>query len=336
MQAELIVILGMGGTIAGRSIDASDNIAYTAAQVTIESLVASIPGLGAAGQVLAEQVEQIDSKDMTFAAWRKLAQRVDYFLARDEVQGVVITHGTDTLEETAFFLDLVCRPVKPLVLTCAMRPATALLTDGPQNLRDAVCTARWPGASGVVVVCAGKIHAARDVQKLHPYRLDAFDSGDAGVIGFIEEGNIRLTKNWPLNEQERAQVAIKNIASTLAAELLPDSLQWPQVEIVMNYAGASGRVVDALVASGVRGLVVAGTGNGSLHADLEQSLLSAKAAGVQVVRASRCTYGRVLSKPGDRLPDSAGLTPVKARIALMLDLMQQDQEKTGSGHVPGA
>ena len=333
MQAGSIVVLGTGGTIAGRSIDALDNIGYTAAQLGIESLTASVPGLGEAKLLLTEQVSQIDSKDMGFAVWRLLAQRVTHFLARDEVKGLVITHGTDTLEETAFFVSLVCRPVKPVVLTCAMRPASSLQADGPQNLRDAVCVARWPGAGGVVVVCAGRIHAARDVQKVHPYRLDAFDSGDAGVIGHVEEGRLRLMREWPFDKQGRAQAAPESIAAESLAQSLPDPAHWPRVEIVMNYAGADGRLVEALVAQGVRGLVVAGTGNGSLHVDLEQALLSPQAAGVRVVRASRCVAGQVLAKAGDQLPDSAGLTPVKARIALLLELMQKDRDGDQSADV---
>jgi L-asparaginase len=332
MPADMLVVLGTGGTIAGRSRDPLDNIGYRAAQVGVDGLAASVPALSAGGRVLTEQVAQIDSKDMGFGIWRMLAQRVAHFLARGDVQGIVVTHGTDTLEETAFFLEQVCRPVKPVVLTCAMRPATALLADGPQNLLDAACTARWPGATGVVVVCAGKIHAARDVQKVHPYRLDAFGSGDAGVLGYVEEGSLRLTRDWPFTQQGRAQAAPETIATGWNGGNLPDETQWPGVEVVMNYAAANGRVVRALVAQGVRGLVVAGTGNGSLHVDLEGALLEAQHAGVRVVRASRCAQGPVLAKPDDFLEDSQGLTPVKARIALMLDLIRQDVAYLGGNH----
>ena len=324
MQADVLVIIGTGGTIAGRSLDPLDNIGYAAAQLGVEGLAASIPGLSAGGRLLTEQVAQIDSKDMSFAVWRVLAQRIAHLLARDDVLGVVVTHGTDTLEETAFFLDQVCRPVKPVVLTCAMRPATALQADGPQNLFDATCVARWPDAGGVVVVCGGRVHAARDVQKIHPYRLDAFDSGDAGVLGYVEESRIRLTRKLPISERGRAQVAPELISISVTPDRLPDEARWPQVEIVSNYAGADGRVVSAILAQGVRGLIVAGTGNGSLHTDLERALLAAQDAGVRVIRASRCAYGRVLVKPGDPLADSGGLSPVKARIALMLKLIEQD------------
>ncbi|HAL38844.1 MAG TPA: asparaginase [Polaromonas sp.] len=315
MKHQNIVILGTGGTIAGRAASASDNIGYTAAQVGIDQLLAVIPALADAGPVITEQVAQIDSKDMSFAVWAQLAGRVNHFLARPDVQGIVITHGTDTLEETAYFLQAVCKPAKPVVLTCAMRPATALVPDGPQNLLDAMAVARHAGAKGVVAVCAGTIHSALDVQKVHTYKLDAFSSGDAGPIGYVEEGFVRLLRNWPLAQEGRYPIAMKNIAT------LADIADWPRVEIVMNHAGASGAVVEALLTQGVQGLVVAATGNGTLHHALEAALLKAQAAGVKVVRATRCLNGRVLPKPDDTLPDSKGLSPVKARVDLMLRLL---------------
>jgi L-asparaginase len=315
MKPQHLVILGTGGTIAGRAANASDNLGYTAGEVGISDLLAAIPALPDAGPVIAEQVVQIDSKDMSFAVWAALAGRVMHFLSQPDVQGIVITHGTDTLEETAYFLQLVCNPAKPVVLTCAMRPTTALAPDGPQNLLDAMSVARHAGAQGVVVVCAGTLHNALDVQKVHTYQLDAFSSGDAGPLGYVEEGVVRLLRNWPLAQVEQTLSAIENIAE------LAGLAEWPRVEIVMNYAGASGAVVDALLAQGVQGLVVAGTGNGTLHYALEAALLKARAAGVLVLRSTRCLNGRVLPKPGDSIPDSEGLTPVKARVALMLRLL---------------
>ena len=319
---QCVVILGTGGTIAGLSASASDNIGYAAAQVGVDQLVAAIPSLTDAGPVLTEQVAQIDSKDMSFGVWAQLAARVGHYLAREDVGAIVITHGTDTIEETAFFLQAVCESTKPVVLTCAMRPASALVPDGPQNVINALAVARHPGASGVTVVCAGTIHSALDVQKVHTYQLDAFSSGDGGPIGFIEEGKLHLIRNWPLAQVIRAQEAMKTIATVAG---LAD---WPRVEIVMNYAGASGLLVDALVSQGVQGLVVAGTGNGTLHHNLEAALLRAQAGGVRVVRATRCVNGRVLPKPGDLLPDSHGLSPVKARVALVLELL------TAAGSAP--
>jgi L-asparaginase len=306
VTASRIVVLGTGGTIAGTSAVAGDNIGYTAAQVGVAQLLAAVPGL-AGRDLVSEQVAQLDSKDMDEATWRQLAARCAFWLAQDEVQAIVITHGTDTLEETAWFLQCVVAPSKPIVLTCAMRPSTSLAPDGPQNLLDAVTVAQAAGARGVVAVCAGRIHGAQDVQKVHPYRLDAFDSGDAGVIGYVEEGHVRQLRPWPL------------APGVSALDVLERA--WPRVEIVLSHAGASGATVDALVASGVSGLVVAATGNGTIHRSLEAALLRAQVAGVRVVRSTRCPSGRVLAQAEPAFVDSAGLSPVKARIAMMLGLL---------------
>lgn len=310
-----VVILGTGGTIAGQAENAGDNIGYVAAQVGIAQLLSAIPGIADGGPLISEQVAQLDSKDMSFAVWAQLATRVNHFLAQRDIQGIVITHGTDTLEETAYFLQAVCCPGKPVVLTCAMRPASALAPDGPQNLLDALSVARHAGASGVVAVCAGVIHSALDVQKIHPYQLNAFDSGDAGPVGYVEEGRLRFMRNWPVTPCLSAQAAINSVAKLANPE------SCPRVEIVMNYAGVSGAVVQALLAQGVQGLVVAATGNGTIHHALEAALLNAQAAGVKVVRSTRCPKGQVLSLPGDAIADSKGLSPVKARIAMMLELL---------------
>jgi len=317
-------VLGTGGTIAGTAASASDNIGYTAAQLGVGALLDAVPGLAnvlRGHQLCSEQVAQVDSKDMSFAIWRALAQRVAHHLAQSEVSGIVVTHGTDTLEETAYFLQTVLPPAliqaKPVVLTCAMRPASALNPDGPQNLMDATAVALTPGAHGVMAVCAGTVHGALEVQKTHTYKLDAFTSGDAGPLAYVEEGQIRLTRNWPLALIDKGIVDIQNIA---------EAADWPRVEIVMNYAGGSAAVVDALLqpcqgAAPLRGLVMAGTGNGTLHHDLEAALRRAQQAGVKVVRSTRCANGRVLATGHSEFADSEGLSPVKARIALMLALM---------------
>ena len=317
-KAIKIVVLGTGGTIAGAAATASDHTGYTAAQIGIGQLLASVPGLAnPALTIQAEQIAQIDSKDMDFAVWIRLAARLSQLLLEPDVLGIVITHGTDTLEETAYFLHDLLHPVKPVVLTCAMRPATALAPDGPQNILDALAVAAEPGAAGVMAVCAGVIHAALHVQKVHTQRLDAFSSGDQGPVGYVEDNRIRLATHWPLEESGRAQTAIKSIAN------LPDPLAWPRVEIVLSCAGASAALVEALLGHGVQGIVVAATGNGTIHHALEAALLKAQAAGVSIVRATRCIDGRVLPKVGDAFADSQGLSPVKARIALMLSLIRR-------------
>lgn len=319
-----VVVLGTGGTIAGKAASATDNLGYSAAQVGVADLLTGVPGLAEVlhgDALVSEQVAQIDSKDMSFAIWTQLALRVQHHLAQDEVSSVVITHGTDTLEETAFFLHAVLPAAlqlhKPVVLTCAMRPASSHNPDGPQNLLDAVALARTGGACGVMVVCAGVVHSALAVQKVHVYRLDAFSSGDTGPLGYVEEGRLRLVKNWPLTLSHQAAISPEKIAAITA---------WPRVEIVMNYAGGSAAVVDALLQSSpstpaLQGLIVAGTGNGTLHVELFKALQRAERASVRVIRTSRCGEGRVLPVAGSAFPESNGLSPVKARVALMLDLM---------------
>jgi L-asparaginase len=320
---ESVVVLGTGGTIAGAASCGLDNLGYTAAQLGVAELLAGVRGLSSmlmGRQLKVEQLAQVDSKDMDFSVWQLLVDRVAFHLAQDDVKGVVVTHGTDTLEETAFFLHAVLPAAllvrKPVVLTCAMRPATSVAPDGPQNLLDAVAVANTDGAGGVMVVCAGVLHGALEVQKVHPYRLNAFDSGDAGSLGYVEEGRVRQVRNWPVGHVKIDTDAIKKIANV---EKLP------RVEIVMSHAGAGGALVDALMAPGiaepVQGLVVACTGNGTVHYELEAALLKAQATGVSVVRSTRCAYGQVLPVPGQLLPDSHGLSPVKARVALMLALL---------------
>lgn len=305
--AELIVILGTGGTIAGTAKTASDGVGYTAAQLRVEDLLAAVPAL-AQRPLEAHQVAQLDSKDMDAATWQALAKAVQAHLARPEVRGVVVTHGTDTLEETAYLLHRLLAPVKPVVLTAAMRPATALAPDGPQNLFDAVQVAAAPGASGVVVAFAGRVHDAMQVRKTHSYRVDAFESADGALVARVEEGVVRLVGRWPTGEA----LGLARIAAPVA--------NWPRIDIVMNHAGADGRIVRALLAAGVDGIVAAGTGNGTLSVALDAALREAAARGVHVLRSTRCDAGPVMDLPG-LLPGAGALSPVKARIELMLALL---------------
>jgi L-asparaginase len=305
--AGTVAVLATGGTIAGTAARETDNVGYAAAQLGVQDLIEAVPALRDV-PLVAEQVAQLDSKDMDFAVWARLAARVAHHLARPEIGGVVVTHGTDTLEETAYFLQRLLAPAKPVVLAAAMRPATALLRDGPQNLLDAVRLAREPGARGVMAVLAGTVHSALDVRKVHSYRLDAFGSGDAGPLAHIEEGCLRRLRDWP--------AGVPLGLDTLSAP------PWPWVEIVSSHAGARAEGVRTLVAAGVKGLVVAGTGNGSVHQVLEEALVQAQTAGVTVWRSTRCLAGPVQHKPADRLPSAGLLTPVQARVELMLQLMR--------------
>lgn len=306
MASGKVVILGTGGTIAGTAASATDAVGYTAAQLGVAQLVAAVPALGGV-DLECEQVAQLDSKDMDVATWQRLAQRAAWHLARPEVAGVVVTHGTDTLEETAYLLHRVLAPAKPLVLTAAMRPATSLQADGPQNLLDAMAVARDAGSQGVLAVMAGRVWAGAELRKVHTLRLDAFDAGDAGALAAVEEGRLRWWRATPRGEA----LGLERISR--------DAAQWPRVELVFNHAGAGGALVDALVAQRVAGLVAAGTGNGTLHRDLEAALRRAQAAGVRVLRCTRCAAGPVL---GDgALPSAGTLSPWQARVELMLQLL---------------
>jgi L-asparaginase len=305
-----VLVLGTGGTIAGSAADADDHVGYTAGQIGVAQLLSAVPALRGV-PLVAEQVAQLDSKDMTHAVWRRLAQRIDAALRDEGVQGIVVT-----LEETAYLLQRVLAPHKPVVVTAAMRPASALAPDGPQNLADAVMLAREPGVKGVVVAVQGAVWSALEVRKTHSYRLDAFGAGDAGPVAWIEQGRVRRLRDWPGGEALGVAV--------LAAEV------WPDVQIVTSHAGADGRVVDWLVEAGVQGLVVAATGNGTVHQELAVALLRAQARGVAVLRATRVGAGQVIAPEGEddpagTLPGAGALTPVQARVELLLQRLRARQ-----------
>ncbi len=299
-----VVVLGTGGTIAGTAASAQDHVGYDAAQLGVGALLASVPALRGL-PLQAEQVAQIDSANMTSAVWQQLARRAAAHLQRADVAAVVVTHGTDTLEETAYFLHRVLAPAKPVVLTAAMRPATALQADGPQNLLDAVSLAMHPGARGVLAVIAGQVFAGAELRKTHTYRLDAFDAGDAGALGAIEQGMLRRWRDWPAGD------------ALGLARIADDPAGWPRVEIVTSHAGSDGDIVDAVVARGVAGIVVAGVGNGHVHAQLKAALERAAALGVAIAHTTRCARGVIVDAPAG----SGALTPVQARIELLLSLL---------------
>jgi L-asparaginase len=295
-KSKKIVVLATGGTIAGLASDASKPQNYTAGQVGVADLLQGV--VHECIELLTEQLAQIDSKDMSFAVWQSLLARVAHWLGQDDVQGVVITHGTDTLEETAYFLQTVLQPTKPVAMTCAMLPANAPDSDGPGNLKDALAWVQQPTASGVSVVCAGQVHEGQAVQKSHSHQRNPFTSQPS------------VTPPPALR--------LPSVAQVLACT------HWPRVELVFNHAGADGRVVRALMAHvAPQGWVAAGTGNGTLHHDLEAALLDAQKQGAQVLRASRCAQGGVESRDADVLPHAGGLTAVQARVALLLHLVAQ-------------
>lgn len=313
-SARTLVVLGTGGTIAGEAASVEDYLAYSSAAVPVAALVAKMAERRDI-DVESEQVAQIDSKDMDFATWLQLARRVAHHLARAEVRGIVVSHGTDTLEETAYFLQRVLAPAKPVALTAAMRPASSRQADGPQNLADAATVAMTTAEPGVVAVLAGTVHAARDVRKVHPYRLDAFSSGDAGPLAYVEAGRLRLLRAWPGD-------------AALGLDVLPEeTASWPLVGIVTSAAGADPCSVTALVEHGFVGIVVAATGNGTIHRELEGALHEAVQRGIAVVRSTRCQDGTIVEAvagPGSGVAgfaSAADLTPAKARVELILSLL---------------
>jgi L-asparaginase len=306
-EARIVVVLGTGGTIAGLAATATDHVDYRAAQLGVADLAAAVPAV--AGVVIeTEQVAQIDSKDMDFATWRWLAHQVAAHASRPEVSGIVITHGTDTLEETAFFLARTIAVAKPVVLTGAMRPASSSEADGPGNLAAAVVVAAQ-AEPGVVVAFAGTVHAARDVRKVHSRRLDAFASGDAGPLARLEHNRLRILRRWPVEEVVGVEAWPAEVTS------------WPRVEIVTSTAGADGRIVRELVAAGVAGIVVAATGNGTVHRAIELALADAMQRGVAVLRSTRCLDGGIVDGAAATSPSAGDLTPVQARIELTLRLL---------------
>lgn len=301
-----ILIVGTGGTIAGSADTAADHVGYRAGQINVASLVEALPELRSE-TLRFEQLAQLDSKDMDFATWAKLGARLQAAQDDPEVAGIVVTHGTDTLEETAYLLHRVLRGQKPVVLTAAMRPASSRSPDGPQNLLDAVLLARQ--ANGVLVAMHGSAHRADQVRKLHSYRVDAFASPDGGPVALIENGAIRELAAWPL-------------ANGLGVERLQASV-WPRVELLWNAAGVDGAQVPLLIELAQRegrrlGLVVAGTGNGTLSQALEAALLDAQAQGVRVLRSTRCPAGPVI---GGLLPSAGSLSAPQARVELLLQLL---------------
>ena len=313
-KSKKIVVLATGGTIAGTLNPPGSPTVYTAAQLGVSDLVAVIPDLAQTLQgdeLVSEQVAQLDSRNMHHAVWQELARRCLHWLAQDDVRGIVITHGTDTLEETAWFLQQVLDAHKPVVMTCAMRPANAPEPDGPTNLRDALTVVREAKAMGVHVVCAQSVHAARAVQKVHPTRLNAFDSGEVGPCAEV---------TWPVVRWLTEPAAWTPHASARLVLQTPVT-HWPWVAVIHNHAHVDALQVHALVAAGVNGIAVAGTGNGSVNDSLLQALQEAQKQGVSVRLSTRCAQGPILGQPNPLPLAPLGINVFKARISLLLDLL---------------
>jgi L-asparaginase len=316
----VVAVLATGGTIAGEA-QAGAKVGYTAASLSGEQLVRAVPQLQALARIQAEEVASVGSQNMNHQVWWQLLQRVDALNRDERVQAIVITHGTDTLEETAFFLSLAARRDKPLVLVGAMRPATAIGADGPRNLHNAVLVAlalRGLGAAyGPVVVMNDSVYGARDVQKMAAGGICAFGAPNGAAIGGIENGHAWFRPSSPR----------KTCAEPAHAVAQPPA-SWPRVDIVYAHADMGGDVVDFL-AQRVRGLVLAGVGDGNATDAALAALRRAVEQGVAVVRASRTGSGRV-GRNGEVDDEGLGfvaageLNPQKSRILLMLALMAKN------------
>jgi len=311
-----IVILATGGTIAGAAATGTQS-AYTSGAVTIDAMLAAVPGIKDLANVKGEQISNVGSQDMTFEIMLKLAKRINVLLAQKDVDGVVITHGTDTMEETAFFLNLVVKSDKPVVMVGSMRPSTAVSADGPLNLFNAVAVAGDPNAKGrgVLVVMNDWIHGAHSLTKTSTTAVQTFMSPLRGLVGIASYGK---------NDFYNAPVWKHTTASEFD---VTEVTALPRVDILFACADMSADLIDAAVANGAKGIVIAGVGNGNMsQASLEAAARAAK-KGVAVVRSSRVVTGAVgrnveVNDDQLNLIASDELNPQKARILLMLALLK--------------
>lgn len=313
-----VVVLATGGTIAGVAGDVSKPNNYVSGQLSVTQLTQNLDSAGV--ELVSEQVFNIDSKDLQFAHWQALLERCHFWLGQNDVAGLIVTHGTDTLEETAFFLQAVLRPTKPVAMTCAMFPANVPQSDGPQNLQDSLHWVLSGRDIGVHLVCAGEVHFGIGVQKVFSDRPKAFASREEESS---HPQNSMPVLDWPMP-------SVEQVLSTQ---------HWPRVELLYNHSGADGQLVRTLLKargdgeSGTisnppqtaltKGLVVAGTGSGTLSQDLERALIDAQKAGLWVARTSRCVFG--VANP-DKHPHIRALihfSPAQARVAMILGLIAQ-------------
>jgi len=323
LQAQLprVIILATGGTIAGAGT-ASDRAGYTAGKIPIEDLIGAIPTVKKIASITGEQIASVGSQDMTIDIWKKLAVRINEIIAKKEADAIVVTHGTDTQEETAYFLDLVVPSEMPVVLTGSMRPATAISADGPKNLYDAITVAINPKTKGrgVLVSFNEGIFDGREVMKMSTTFTNAFGSPNTGPIGHAYDGKVEYYAN-----------AVREVNPQQPVKVTTD-MKLPRVDIVYMYADAPSDMIDMLVAKKVDGIVIAGVGNGNFNKAYMDAVKRAIAAGVVVCRASRTPSGRVVLH--DEINDdelgtivSDDLTPQKARILLMLGLTKSKDKK---------
>jgi L-asparaginase len=312
-----ITILATGGTIAGAGVSATGS-AYTSGQVKIEAMIDAVPNIRKLANLKGEQIANVGSQDMSVKVWLDLAKRINELLAGNEVDGIVITHGTDTQEETAFFLNLVVKSEKPVVLTGSMRPSTALSAEGPLNLYNAVAVAASPKSKGygVMVVMNEEIHSAHGVKKMMTTPVQTFQSPEGGMLGSVIFGQIEFFHK-------------PHGLHTVTSEFSVDGVTaLPRVDIVYACADVSPDLIDLMVNAGAKGIVIAGVGDGNMNAGTLEAAKKAAAKGIAVVRASRVPVGAVLieGEINDKefgTLSSDELNPQKARVLLMLALLKK-------------
>jgi L-asparaginase len=318
-----IKVLATGGTIAGAQSSQAD-AGYKSGTFSVDDLIKAVPQLKNIAELSGEQVANIGSQTMNFEVWFKLAKRVNEVLQSDDVDGVVITHGTDTMEETGYFLTLVTKSDKPVVLVGSMRPATAISADGPINLYNGVALAGSSDAKGrgPLIVLNDTIHYAREAQKMHTTRMDTFESPNRGIAGVMNTGKATFYSYITTRHTTKSEFSIDG--------LTPETM--PLVVVLYSYVSLGGQIVDALVEHGVKGIVLAGVGDGNTTDAALAALERAAKKGVAVVRCSRTGSGLVdrnVEVNDDKLGFIAGmeLSPQKARILLTLGLTKTNDVK---------
>lgn len=321
-----IVILATGGTIAGAAPSQTD-AGYQSGAVGVDILIQAVPQLKDLANVTGEQIASIGSQDMNDEVWLKLAKRVNELLTKADVDGIAITHGTDTLEETSYFLQLVVKSDKPVVMTGSMRPSTAMSADGPLNIYNAVAIAADPKARGrgVLVTVDDDVHSAHDLVKTHTTDVGTFSSGEAGLVGAVLFG----ATTW---YRSPAQVHTKQ------SELgVGDGKSLPRVDIIYAHANMSPDLITAAAKNGAKGIVIAGVGDGNMTAPALEAVKKVVAQGVVVVRSSRVNGGivrRNIEVNDDQLGTVASmeLNPSKARVLLQLALLKSSDAKKVQGY----
>ena len=311
-----VTILAVGGTIAGSGSGALDT-SYTSGTVTVDKLIAAVPEINKIATIKGEQISNIGSQEMNNEVWFKLANRVNELLTSGKADGVVITHGTDTMEETAYFLNLVVKSDKPIVMVGAMRNSGSLSADGPLNIFNAVNVAMSKEAAGkgVMVVMNDEIHAAREVTKTNTTAVDTFKSPNSGKIGTVFYGNVKFYMNPVRKHTVNSAFDITKIK------------ELPRVDIIYSHSNDNPDFVNLAVKNGAKGIINAGMGNGNPFPSALEALGEAVKAGVVVVRDSRVGSGETTlngevddGKYGFLASDN--LNAQKARVLLMLALTQ--------------